>query len=139
MTEHRYPCQVPAPDPVAILSERMALLVGHGHRHGCGHDVATHHPYEMVEHRCDCGLTWTERVEVDGHRSPPDLSWIKSTCDVCGDRNPMAEARAHRYSHTLRERLFKRTPGSGPSGGWMFVAFLAIIASAMVCSWWLVA
>lgn len=51
MSEHRYPCDAREP---------RLFPTSCGHRHACIHD-AEDHPGRMVEHRCECGMTWTRR------------------------------------------------------------------------------
>lgn len=62
---HRYPCQAPAPQLIPMFD------IGE-HRHACIHDAITRPRQQPVEHRCECGMTWTERTDA---RPAPDTSW----------------------------------------------------------------
>lgn len=51
MTVHRYPCQAVPP---------VLPFAGLGHGHACIHDALHQPTFRMLEHRCECGMTWTE-------------------------------------------------------------------------------
>ncbi len=56
MSAHRYPCRA---QPPTLLPSIIA-----GHQHSCVDDAVASHRHEVVEHRCSCGMTWTETVEA---------------------------------------------------------------------------
>lgn len=60
MTEHRYPCQAEAPDLIGWRDEDLYAR----HQHACIHDALPEPKHPVVEHRCECGMTWTEHVEM---------------------------------------------------------------------------
>jgi hypothetical protein len=51
MSEHRYPCRAVPP---------VLPFAGLGHGHACIHDALHRPTLRMLEHRCECGMTWTE-------------------------------------------------------------------------------
>jgi hypothetical protein len=49
------------PELVGWTNQDLAVS---GHRHACVHDQLDRPKHPVVEHRCECSMTWTERVEM---------------------------------------------------------------------------
>lgn len=63
---HRCPC--PA-EPLTLHGFTNQA----GHRHHCIHEDGVDLGHPLIEHRCECGMTWTEPTSLPA----PDTSWIE--------------------------------------------------------------